>query len=125
MVIVLRAANLSGGDYLLAPAYGLLNTSIHVDEEDFALKEELMPEDVWSDAYARTGYPCAADFITFGLRISVLPKKLEDVISMFSQDYPVAKELIDRSYLNERSRRMYWCSYQKLLHRFLRKALII
>ncbi len=110
----------AGGDYLLAPAYDLLNTSIHIDDEDFALKDELIPKEVWSDAYARTGHPCAADFITFGQRIGVLPKKLEDVISMFSQDHPTIKELIDRSCLNERSKRMYWRSYQERLHRFLR-----
>ena len=110
----------AGGDYLLAPAYDLLNTSIHVDDEDFALKGGLMSEAVWSDVYVRTGHPCAADFTTFGQRIGVLPKKLESVISMFSQDNPTIKELIDRSYLDERSKRMYWRSYQVRLHRFLR-----
>ncbi len=111
----------AGGDYLLAPAYDLINTSIHVDDEDFALKEGLIPEKMWSDVYASTGHPCAADFITFGQRISVLSKKLEDVISMFSQDHPTIKELIDRSYLDERSKRMYWRSYQERMHRFMRR----
>lgn len=110
-----------GGDYLLAPAYDLLNTSIHVDDGDFALEDGLIPEREWSDTYARTGHPCAADFMTFGRRIGVLPKKLEDVVSMFSLDHPMIKELIDRSYLNERSRRMYFRSYQERLHRFLRR----
>ena len=112
----------AGGDYLLAPAYDLLNTSIHVDDEDFALKGGLMPKAVWSDMYVRTGHPCAADFTTFGQRIGVLPKKLESVISMFSQDNPTIKDLIDRSYLDERSKRMYWRSYQERWHRFVRRG---
>ena len=111
----------TGGDYLLAPAYDLLNTSLHVDDEDFALKEGLIPDKVWSEVYVRTAHPCAIDFITFGQRIGVLPKKLESIIAMFSQDNPTIKELIDRSYLDERSKRMYWRSYQVRLHRFLRR----
>ncbi len=110
------------GDYLLAPAYDLLNTSIHVDDEDFALKEGLMPKELWSDVYTRTGHPCVADFVAFGHHIGVLPKKLETVISMFSQENPAVKELIGYSYLNDRSKRMYWHSYQERLHRFLRKG---
>ena len=110
-----------GGDYLLAPAYDLLNTSIHVDDKDFALKEGLMSKELWSDVYTCTGHPCAEDFVTFGQYIGVLPKKLEAVISMFSQENPAVKELIDRSYLDNRSKRMYWRSYHERLHRFLRK----
>lgn len=109
----------TGGDYLLAPAYDLLNTSIHVDDEDFALKDGLMPNDVWSDVYTRTGHPCAEDFKIFGQRIGGLPKKVESVIALFSQNNPTIKDLIDRSYLDERSKRMYWHSYQERLHRFL------
>ena len=112
----------AGEDYLLAPAYDLLNTSIHIDDEDFALKGGLMPEAMWSDVYVRTGHPCVADFMTFGQRIGVLPKKLEAIITMFSQDNPTIKELIDRSYLDERSKRMYWRSYQERVHRFLRHS---
>jgi len=108
------------GDYLLAPAYDMLNTSIHVDDGDFALKEGLMPPNAWSDVYTRTGHPCAKDFLTFGQRIGVLPKKAEAVVAMFSIENPAVKEFICRSYLDERSKRMYWRSYQERLHRFLR-----
>lgn len=47
----------TGGDYILTPAYDLLNTSIHIDDGDFALKEGLIPPAVHSEAYRRTGIP--------------------------------------------------------------------
>ncbi len=39
---------------------------------------------------------------------------------MFSQEFPLVSELIDRSFLNEKAKRMYKRSYQERLHRFLR-----
>ena len=111
----------SGGDYILAPAYDLLNTSLHVNDGDFALKEGLMPQQAWSEVYVRTGHPCLQDFRTFGQRIGVLPQKIEAVIAMFSQENQKIKEFLELSCLDERSKRMYWRSYQERLHRFLRK----
>lgn len=63
------------GDYLLAPAYDLLNTSIHIEDGDFALQEGLIPPSEHSYIYAYTGHPCRTDFETFGRRIGILPKK--------------------------------------------------
>ena len=45
-----------GSDYLLAPAYDLLNTSIHVRDEDFALQGGLIPEAEYSDTYTPVSY---------------------------------------------------------------------
>ena len=110
-----------GGDYLLAPAYDLLNTSIHVADEDFALQGGLIPEAEYSDVYARTGHPCRADFETFGRRIGVLPKKMMTILDMFSQEQAEVYTLIDRSFLDEKVRRMYKRSYQERLSRFVRQ----
>lgn len=108
------------GDYLLSPAYDLMNTSVHVDDRDFALQGGLIPEDQYSETYARTGHPCKMDFITFGHRIGVQPKKQSAIITMFSQEFSLVSELIDRSFLNEKAKRIYKRSYQERLHRFLR-----
>lgn len=108
------------GDYLLAPAYDLLNTSLHVQDEDFALQEGLIPASEYSDTYARTGHPCREDFETFGKRIGVLPKKMSAILDMFSQEQPAVYDLTDRSFLDEKAKRMYKRSYQERLSRFLR-----
>ncbi len=109
------------GDYLLAPAYDLLNTSIHVQDEDFALQDGLIPLSEYSDIYARTGHPCRADFEVFGRRISVLPKKMSAILDMFSQEQLSVYELTDRSLLDEKVKRMYKRSYQERLSRFHRE----
>ncbi len=106
------------GDYLLTPAYDLLNTSIHIDDGDFALQDGLIPENLHSDTYDRTGHPCKDDFATFGKRIGVLPKKINDIIALFATEQPMVYELIDRSFLDDRTKRIYKRSYQEKLHRF-------
>lgn len=110
-----------GGDYLLAPAYDLLNTSIHIQDGDFALQDGLMPKSEWSDTYTRTGHPCRADFETFGRRIGVVPKKMAEILDMFSREQPDVYALTDRSLLDEKVKRMYKRSYRERLQRFLRQ----
>lgn len=77
-----------GGDYLLTPAYDLLNTSIHAADADFDL-QGLIPAAEYSDIYARTGHPCRADFETFGRQIGVLSKKMAAILDTFSQEQTV------------------------------------
>ena len=109
-----------GGDYVLTPAYDLMNTSIHVNDGDFALQDGLIPESAYSDVYSSSLHPCKDDFITFGTRIGVLPKKIVSIIDMFATEQPKVYELIEKSFLEEKVKRMYKQSYQERLHRFQR-----
>ncbi len=108
------------GDYLLAPAYDLVNTFLHINDTDFALDGGLLPKSEWSDIYIKYRHPCREDFITFGERIGVLPKKLDAVISMFSEDYPLINDLVSASTLDTKTQRSYLLSHHERLHRFLR-----
>lgn len=108
------------GDYLLTPAYDLLNTSIHINDGDFALQDGLIPKELYSDTYERTGHPCQDDFVTFGHRIGVLPKKITSIVDMFAKEQSLVYELIERSYLDEQTKRMYIRSYKERLSRFQR-----
>jgi serine/threonine-protein kinase HipA len=108
------------GDYILSPAYDLMNTSIHIDDGDFALQDGLIPKSEYSDTYTNSGHPCEDDFITFGKRIGVLPKKLHSIIELFATEQPQVLQLIERSFLDEKVKRMYRQSYLERLHRFQR-----
>lgn len=108
------------GDYLLSPAYDLMNTSIHVQDEDFALQDGLIPQNEHSEIYKNSGHPCKEDFITFANRIGVLPKKRDAIIKMFSENNPSIDELIDNSFLDDKTKRMYKRAHQERLSRFLR-----
>lgn len=108
------------GDYILSPAYDLMNTSIHIDDGDFALQDGLIPKSEYSDTYTNSGHPCKDDFITFGKRIGVLPKKLQSIIELFATEQPQVLQLIERSFLDEKVKRMYRQSYLERLRRFQR-----
>lgn len=108
------------GDYILSPAYDLMNTSIHIDDGDFALQGGLIPKSEYSDTYTNSGHPCKDDFITFGKRIGVLPKKLHTIIELFATEQPQVLQLIERSFLDEKVKRMYRQSYLERLRRFQR-----
>ncbi|MFM7725067.1 MAG: type II toxin-antitoxin system HipA family toxin, partial [Flavobacteriales bacterium] len=47
----------SSGDYLLSPAYDLINSKIHVDDSDFALNKGLFADDYKSDKYKNSIHP--------------------------------------------------------------------
>jgi serine/threonine-protein kinase HipA len=60
------------GDYILSPAYDLLDTRIHVEEEGFfALQDELFKEWHWSDCRIKNDkhQPCLEDFVEFGKKL--------------------------------------------------------
>jgi serine/threonine-protein kinase HipA len=81
-----------------------------------------MPKDAWSEIYKNCGHPCKEDFVEFGKRIGVLPKKINAIIEMFATEAPEIYELIDRSFLDDRTKRMYKRSYQERLSRFQRST---
>lgn len=108
------------GDYMLTPAYDLMNTSIHIDDGDFALHDGLIPRSEYSEVYEKTSHPCQDDFITFGNRIGVIPQKIVSVIELFATDQPKVYELIENSFLDDKVKRMYKQSYQERLRRFQR-----
>lgn len=58
----------SNGDYLFTPAYGLMNTSLHVNGDDFALQGGLFPKQDYSSIYKRTEDPCIDNFIHLGVK---------------------------------------------------------
>ncbi len=95
------------GDYLLSPAYDLIDTRIHVDDTSFALKGGLLKEDLQSARYRRTGNPGYADFITFGHEIGVSAKRIEKLLVPFSVRQEKVNELINHSYLSAPVKRAY------------------
>lgn len=108
------------GDFVLTPAYDLMNTAIHIEDGDFALQDGLIPRSAYSEVYERTGHPCQDDFITFGQRIGVPPQKVAAVIDLFSTEQPGVYELTEHSFLEPKVKRMYKQSYCERLRRFQR-----
>ncbi|GHT52711.1 hypothetical protein FACS189440_22220 [Bacteroidia bacterium] len=109
------------GDYLLSPAYDLLNTSLHIEDEDFALEGGLFDKQYYSEIYETKGHPALADFITFGQLIEVpgiIQNKIVDEILI---PQPLVYELTERSFLDKKLKRRYIRGYEEKLKRLERK----
>ena len=101
----------SSGDYLLSPAYDLINTKLHVDDSDFALEKGLFSDDFKSHQYKKNGHPSQLDFMEFAMRIGVSESRIEKILSPFLQKQPLMETLLSRSFLTDANKRGYLLMY--------------
>lgn len=109
-----------GNDYLLTPAYDLINTRLHIEDDDFALKEGLSRDMVKSDIWDRTGHPCRDDFKAFADKTGILPRRAEKIIEQFQVIPKQAEEIIGESALTEKLKRQYKSIVTERCKRFSR-----
>ena len=102
------------GDYRLSPAYDLLNSHIHVDDNDFALEGGLLPPSI-SQGNVRN------QFAVLASKSGIRDKTSTDIMSLMSSKSVSVEKLIMASYLNVSLKRNYLQSYQKRLKRFLKE----
>lgn len=98
------------GDYRLAPAYDLINTSLHLrTPQIFALEKGLFKEGMkMTDIHTVD----RNDFEEFGRRIGLPDRMVKREISTFAEVSPLALGLIERSFLSEELKKSYRQSYQ-------------
>lgn len=113
---------LCGQDYRLAPAYDLLNTSLHVDCDDIGLDGGLSPNLEKSDVYDRTGHPCRLDFERFASKIGLVSKRANKILDRYMTLPEEALRLIDSSYLTEKMKRSYLRIVNERINRFTRAS---
>jgi len=101
----------SRGDYLLSPAYDLVNTRLHVDDTDFALHKGLFADDFKSEQYKKTGHPSKSDFLEFAKRIGIIESRFEKLISPFMEKQAFVEKLISHSFLSDANKRAYLLMY--------------
>ena len=107
-------------DYRLAPAYDLMNTSLHVLGDDLGLNGGLSPNIEKSDEYNRTGHPCRRDFERFGERIGLVASRANRILDKFMRMPESAMGLVDRSFLNDNMKRYYLRVVNERIARFNR-----
>jgi serine/threonine-protein kinase HipA len=102
--------NRGDGEYHLAPAYDLINTSLHLGmPRIFALDKGLFKEGMQlSDVRSIS----RKDFEEFGQRIGLAPRLVHRELDTFAAEFPIVKELIDHSFLSDDLKRSYWLSYK-------------
>ncbi len=99
------------GDYLLSPAYDLINTKLHVDDTDFALDKGLFADDYKSEQYKISGHPSKSDFVEFAKRIGVAESRVEKILKPFLERQPFMETLVNRSFLTDANKRGYLLMY--------------
>ena len=98
------------GDYVLSPAYDLLDTRIHVDEESpFALEDDLFKEWHWSNCRIQNPdhHPCKEDFIEFGKTIGINESRVIIILAPFLKKQHEVENLINRSFLDKETKNLY------------------
>lgn len=99
------------GDYLLSPAYDLVNTRLHVDDTDFALDKGLFADEFKSEQFKKSGHPSKNDFTEFALRIGVKESRIEKLLNPFLEKQLFVETLISRSFLTQANKRGYLLMY--------------
>ena len=113
---------LQGQDYRLAPAYDLLNTSLHVTGDDFGLDGGLSSDIERSDVMDRTGHPCRLDFERFGAKIGLVPKRKDKILDKYTALPVAATHLIGQSFLPDKTKRDYTRIVNERISRFVRES---
>lgn len=101
-------------DFILSPAYDLLNTFLHLAEPTiFALDKGLFREGMPKGDTHRVG---RADFVEFGRRIGLSDRLVKREIDRFCAEYPAVEALISGSLLRESSKNLYFETYKYRRH---------
>lgn len=101
----------SSGDFMLSPAYDLINTRLHVDDSDFALDSGLFADGYKSRQYKKTGHPNQTDFTELAKRIEVTESRVKIILQSFLDKQNHVEVLINRSFLNNKCKRAYLLMY--------------
>ena len=92
------------GDYILSPAYDLLDTKIHVADSCFALKKGLLKDGTVRD-------PSRNDFISFGKIIGISEKRVAKLYNAFIGNKEAVHTMIEKSFLNDKAKKGYLIHY--------------
>lgn len=95
------------GDYLLAPAYDLLCTALHIDDANLALHDGLYEGDMYEPSYRNYGIYTGQSFMVFAEKIGVQAAIAQRIIDESLKAVLPAMELIDRSFLSKGAKERY------------------
>jgi serine/threonine-protein kinase HipA len=101
------------GQAVLAPAYDLVNTRLHIDDSDLALHDGLYPKDYEYPSYGSYGIYAYDDFYEFGLRIGLLSARIVRMLGPFVAKQEKVYTLLAHSYLSPEARKRYLAVYEE------------
>lgn len=98
------------GDFLLSPAYDLLNSRIHVEDSDFALEEGLLPKPISHGKISQ-------QFKLLAEKAGIKQKISEDILKFMLSQSDLVGSFVKASFLDQKTKRNYLQHYQGKLNR--------
>ncbi len=100
------------GDYLLSPAYDLLDTSIHIPTDSFfALEDGLFSDGFATESFKALGYYAYDDFYELGLRIGMLQNRVKHLLDKYRNNNNKTLLLTQYSFLTQPIKELYITHY--------------
>lgn len=107
------------GDYILAPAYDLICTALHIQDSELALNNGLFYEDFKEPEYQEYGFYTRQSFLSFANKSGIKKELAEKIIDQSVNAVDAAVEFIDRSFLTNDSKKIYVDIFQERKSRLL------
>jgi serine/threonine-protein kinase HipA len=96
------------GDYLLSPAYDLIDTSIHIPADSFfALSDGLFSNDYETESFKALGFYGYDDFFEFGSQIGMLESRIRTLLDKYRNKNQMVLALTQSSFLSEPVKQLY------------------
>jgi len=98
----------SSNDYVLSPAYDLIDTLIHIPTDSFfALKDGLFSEDYNTESMRSIGFYAYDDFYEFGLKLGMIENRVKKILAKYQTENKLARKLIEHSFFNDTTKALY------------------
>lgn len=104
----------SFGDFRLSPAYDLLNSRIHIKDNDFALDDGLLPKNL---AHGKI----SSQFIKLAQEAQINKNIYQNIISTMTSQSDLVEKMIAASFLNDRTKRNYFQLYRRRLKQLMKE----
>ena len=102
------------GDFKLSPAYDLLNSRVHMEDKDFALEDGLLPKNLAQGKII-------SQFRILAEKAGINEHVYDDIINTMLNQTGLVEKLTFSSFLDEKTQRKYFQSYQTRLKKFNKK----
>ena len=103
------------GDYVLTPAYDLLNTSVHFPNEPSATGLEFFTDGHYTAAFERLGFYSSADFVELGSAFGVPEDEVGALISGYAARQDAVEKRVAASRLSEEAKSRYLAKFRDRL----------
>jgi serine/threonine-protein kinase HipA len=93
------------GDYRLSPAYDLLNSRLHIEDNDFALDDGLLPRNL---AQGKIGL----QFAQLAEKAEIPEQTFQGIMAFMVSKSEFVEKMVSASFLNDTTKRNYFQSFQ-------------